>query len=474
MSAKSLFQKITGARNLFTSETQLPSASKRKRRQLIIGLDFGTAFTKVVIGESREAYAVHFSKHGSDENPYLLPGVMYASSTGECQLKPTSPKDNIITDMKMRLLRGKPSIDDSAKCVAYIAIVLRYVRNWLLKHHKDTYAGCWIDWNLNVGLPTENYHDFALVHAYKDIAHASWALSVIDAPITLPRAKEMLSANLDTSGYEDRLIHPDLIGLFPEFVAQVTGYVRSPQRQEGLHTLMDVGAGTVDVTVFNVFENDGDELFPIFAKSVKNFGVYFHVLHRLNELGWTGQWRPHAHDAALTDREFAKKVRTNLNTLSEIDKVFRSGVSKQLNDALRHTKQCRYPGSPAWNTGVPIFLCGGGANAEIYDSLIKQQEENGRPFMITRRHLPRPDRLNASRLKREHFDRLSVAYGLSFDAFDIGEIVKESDVEDISEERRESRRAEQTDNWRPCPRCRGNSASLGTNCSTCGGSGWAH
>jgi len=63
---------------LFTGDmTQFPDTSSHSPKQLLtIGLDFGTAFTKVVIGETRTSYAVSF-KCQNLENPYLLPCVLY-------------------------------------------------------------------------------------------------------------------------------------------------------------------------------------------------------------------------------------------------------------------------------------------------------------------------------------------------------------------------------------------------------------
>jgi hypothetical protein len=37
----------------------------------------------------------------------------------------------------------------------------------------------------------------------------------------------------------------------------------------------------------------------------------------------------------------------------------------------------------------------------------------------------------APRLNPDEYDRLSVAYGLSFDAFDIGQIIKSNEISDI-------------------------------------------
>ena len=48
------------------------------RKQLVIGLDFGTAFTKVVVGEERLRIAIPLQGIGEKPQDYLLPTVFWA------------------------------------------------------------------------------------------------------------------------------------------------------------------------------------------------------------------------------------------------------------------------------------------------------------------------------------------------------------------------------------------------------------
>lgn len=65
--------------------------------------------------------------------------------------------------------------------------------------------------------------------------------------------------------------------LFPEFVAQVAVYARSPQRQDGLHLLVDCGAGTLDIATFNVGRQPGtnEDIYPILQSEVAPLGRTF-------------------------------------------------------------------------------------------------------------------------------------------------------------------------------------------------------
>ena len=73
-------------KNILLSEdmTQFPMTKMdAPKQQIVIGLDFGTAFTKVIIGEVRKCYAVPF-KNIKSNNPYLLPCFLNVGKQGMC------------------------------------------------------------------------------------------------------------------------------------------------------------------------------------------------------------------------------------------------------------------------------------------------------------------------------------------------------------------------------------------------------
>ena len=66
--------------------TQYPENTKKlPKQQLIIGLDFGSAFTKVVIGDenNRVHYAVPFHQYTIKKQRYSLPGTLSLMENGE-------------------------------------------------------------------------------------------------------------------------------------------------------------------------------------------------------------------------------------------------------------------------------------------------------------------------------------------------------------------------------------------------------
>ena len=67
---------------------------------------------------------------------------------------------------------------------------------------------------------------------------------------------------------------------FPEFVAQISSYRQSPQRRRDLHLLVDVGAGTVDIVTFHVWEPEETDCYSILEAAVEKLGTHMLLGYR--------------------------------------------------------------------------------------------------------------------------------------------------------------------------------------------------
>ena len=401
---------------------------KPARQQLVMGFDFGTAFTKVVIGETRTHFAVPFAEFTGGTNPYLLQSRYYAADDGTCALGGGEGRE--ITDLKMRILDNHCSASDEVELTAFMALVMRYARNWLLAEHADLYSDKTIDWLINVGLPTGSYDIDELSQLYRHMTRAAWATSNTKGPITLAMVEDWLvRLQIEDDSAAQETIDDEAIGLFPEFVAQITGYVRSPLRQEDLHMLVDVGAGTVDISIFNVMEKDGEDQFPVMARSVEKLGTAYLMRRRLESVG--KKMRSLAAFHSVPSREaLAKQFGVDVEQIERHDESFRTRLIERIFDKLRYTKQKRYIRSQKWRTGVTTFFCGGGARVDLYKEIAAHFAARGGDIRIAHMPLEIPDDIEAPLATPDNYDRLSVAYGLSFDPFDIGEIIRASEIED--------------------------------------------
>lgn len=437
-----------------------------------MGLDFGTAFTKVIVGDNTTHYAIPFDTVAEGLNPYLLPCVLSVDDEGYYRAGDIENPSEQFSNLKMQLLDGEADHECLTKIATFLAVVIEHTRNWLLTNHSSQFIDRLPDWNINVGLPTDTFHDETLKDFYHKAVALAWNISLSDELVTLELAERIFQDPECTERLPDCLgneleypLHPDKIGLFPEFAAQITGYVSSPMRQPDLHALVDIGAGTIDITIFNVTENtsEGTQLYPIFTKGVLNLGVAYLFRNRVESSGYTGEWILDETADAPDNIETAEQLGVDISTLESFDVVIGKEIRKEFVGQLRHTKNKRYRNSPKWKSGVPLFLCGGGARLDFYRDLFDEIEESILQYPIRQVRLPMPEQLIASGLNDNDVDRLSVAYGLSFGALDIGQIRPEDEVDD------DVVAAPVTG---PCGRCGGTGGARGNDCPTCGGSGW--
>lgn len=393
-----------------------------ERLQVVIGLDFGTAFTKVVIGVRGRKYGVPLNSDERGADKYLLPTPL---------------------NLKMRILDGGLDQNVRERIVKHLAEVLQKSREWLLSE-KDAVLGSAIpEWAVNIGMPTENHKDKNLLDMYRDFVSEAWNIS---------------SSQSARSNDVEPELHLDNIAAFPEFVAQIQGYISGPQRNLGIHTLMDVGAGTVDTTVFIVHREKGENKHPILAASVKPLGTIRLGEHHCSAVGQPGACPPHPHKQFPSRERFADLLGVTPEKMKEADYKFQGRVlNEQIRPLLKRAKEdC--PDQSEWREGMPLMLCGGGKRVDFYRAVAGTlvSPEYGDPMWEV--FIDVPENLDAPSLLQKDMDRLSVAHGLSFDRFDIGDVSWPTPIPPRGSSGK-------------CPRCNG-SGGLHSTCDMCGGRVW--
>ncbi len=444
------------------NSTQFPGGSSSSQvLDVVIGLDWGTSSTKMVIRTpfhaSVRSYVVDFSDVRPSANPYLVPSVMYALADGQISLRKRVGAREI-TRIKLRLLnaiecRSTEDEDIQAEACAFLALMLDYARSWFIRTHGGTFRQFRLRWSLNIGIPSESYDKGPMVQAYCKVAKAAWELSTRFEPVSLLGARKCLATPSNQNG---RLASCERIEVIPEVAAQVVGYARSPHRQQGLHMLIDVGAMTVDIAGFKLIEQvtSGDHLYSFYTAGVQRLGGY--MLHQERVAWILGQLKDRPFNSAiyahlilalkrLEDplRAIPSSVANYLpDSLSpdphlcmSVDTRFGLEVRKMLQSQIVAIRKVKDPNALAWKTGLPIFLTGGGQEIALYYQAIREadtwwQENTGiHPFNVVT--LPKPDQLEAEYLDESDYHRVSVAYGLSHPADDIGEIRPHTEIADI-------------------------------------------
>lgn len=392
-------------------------------RLAILGLDFGTAFTKAVVRWAERHYAVDWSDAVDGEDHHLLASVFSEGLDGHCVLGKHEASGWSVRDgIKLRLLTSeKPNADERrADAVIFIALAFRFVDGWLRQKIGDIGKG--VRWRLHIGLPTKSWDNDSTTETFKAVAQAASVLACMHGPVTRVAAHKAMQL----SNQVDSLA----VDVVPEFAAQLYSYLRSPERTEDLHALVDIGAGTLDVAFFNVFMNEGETLLPIFASEVERLGVHY-LLAALSGAGSQAAWLDG--EASMSDQEVGRKLACSPNDVSNRRSLYLNSVADVFHSATREARRM-YSTSPAFRgmATVRLFLCGGGSRIP---SLQKRFDliANASASLLGIRY-------QVSQLVKPHdivgklgpgFDRLSVAYGLSQLAANIGSVMRSATLEPV-------------------------------------------
>lgn len=421
-----------------------PNAEKR---EISLGLDFGTSSVKVVIGDhgTDKSYAVPFLDAAGIDS-YLLPSRIFSSSQSNTHesnhLFTLEQSDIAYRDLKLGLLGNPLDRDRQIQVIAFLAQVIHRSRSWLFSIHTSIYKDINCLWKLRVGLPAAPALDNELVPIFEKIAHASWALAGLTGRPTLEQAAHFRDAVF----MEDLLSEELEVEIIPEIAAQIYGFVVSTSfdsKKPNRYLMVDVGAGTVDASLFRVVPVKGGKWdFEFYTAVIEPFGVS--NLHAARVDWWTNNLPDSNAAINLKDSLFASKFSTDLGNqypnrcADYVSGVEFTKISPNQCDVeffnKKLTKQVQ--GSAVWRAfkdgfldksqlkDIPMFLCGGGSRGKFYADLKKLvQHPPGFSWLSVQPwQLSFPKDLIANGVSPEDFDRLSVAYGLS--KLEVGKVTK--------------------------------------------------
>ena len=418
----------------------------------ILGLDLGTSSTKVVVRTpfvaSGRAVAVPVAPHATGDARYLAPTALAQSDAGAVEIPGQSSNPSAWSSLKVALMDDPSSLDAQAKVAAYLALIGRGAQHWYLQTQRDVVRSYALRWRWNLGIPSSGWETAGPMEAaFLTSLAAAKRMAERDEPIRLEDAHNLVAEGVQAD---------ESVDIIPEVVAAVVGYARSHLRERGLHFLVDVGASTLDFCAIILHERQGEDNYSILTALVDRSGL--HELHRARLHALEGvppnKLQVQAIELDLSNplsripariRNYFASPRACPKTIS-VDETFMRQCVTQVMKCIVHVRKYRYPTSPEWESGIPVFLCGGGATCGFYESVLeaasRRCSENFAgcsPLRIIQ--LPVPPQLDNPDMTPSTFTRLAVAYGLSFDRFDIGPIMGPDEIPDITRPTRPRREA---------------------------------
>ena len=419
----------TGARNEPPVPRSRVTAVSAPPIDLVLGVDLGTSCTKVVIGDP-----------GWQDKFFAVP---FAPADGSISAWFNPTRFGPEANLKMRLMND-PELEHVRDLLAcYLAEVINHSRSWFDSNRPADYRGREIYWSLNLGFPGKAVDDSPLALAYRSIATV--AVSLASCPET-PSLE--LAARLRQHGPEGKPFIPSgRIELYPEIAAQLAGYVNSPFRQPGSLLLIDVGAGTLDVSTIILHQDHAQDVVSFFHCEVESLGVLRLYAARSDVLesirpGCVKFPLDHFQDGSLPVPESLDQMVEQLsedlrNGFRRVSAEFAENIVRVALSCLTrfrvfqrnaHTNENFDP----WGNTLRFFLTGGGCRSAFYRDQLANGPLDDQLAPFTRWHreahlrladnqglrlepLPMPDNLqNFPPALRRDFDRLSVAYGLAY------------------------------------------------------------
>jgi hypothetical protein len=420
---------------------------------LRIGLDIGTSCSKVAIGDSHwdRFYGVVFAPRAKSVTKYLIPTRFYEPPQAATlhPLDGATPTSNIKLRLVDAVARGSDETDAALDLAIYIALVLQHTFDWYQDNHAQEHRARQPCWWLNIGFPAKRLQNNPkLADLYSRAAKA--AIRAVDSgkSITRELVRVCMTTELPPSNTPQRLAD-ERLSFYPEIAAQLAGYTYSPYRSEAPLLLLDVGAGTLDISTLILHKNEGEDVCSFQFCEVAQLGA-FRLYQRIHDalrtlspaqirsavsIGEDPGWRIPDCPAgyllpdAITDSSLQNAYHNARSTFaSDCLDVCRANFvafKRFLDEPFQLQK--RRP--VAFREKVNFILSGGGSRAGFYLDLFPQRLEQHiinltcwevEPYRrrnlgqgLHRIHFMHPARFVADDVGAEDFDRLSVAHGLS-------------------------------------------------------------
>jgi len=414
-------------------QMQLSPDGQGDVHDVTLGFDFGTSAVKVVVGDAtiEKYFAVPF-RNGTGIDQYLLPCRLWETKDTRGPAYSLTDGDSAYRDLKLSLLAGPNNKPNLIRAIAFFALIFQQVRAWLFTEHREIYRATNIFWSLAIGLPSESHVDNALTPIFERAVRIAWKISV-QSEIR----PEMINAILETSDTPE--IDAE-VSVIPEIAAQIYGFVSSPsssfdKKRANRYAIVDIGAGTVDSSIFEVKQQMGLWNFTYYTAVVEPNGVANLHAHRI---GWWAKILNGLDSASMAVQDLLDdKYSTDTEVpVPESYKDYIANVGVEFNDKKQLDPDTEFfsrrllrqvKGRTIWRCwdrkllqevdikGMPVFVCGGGSRMSFYSNLLEAmpKTEGATWISLIPWQLKRPTDLICHGVRDRDYDRLSVAYGLS-------------------------------------------------------------
>ena len=419
--SKSTIQTIQKWENSFSHYKVENKSDSSQIIDVVIGFDFGTSSSKIVVNfpfnGNIETHAFPVPKElRANNHEHCWKSILYYDKDSdyfdvipskESMIQLTGIKTSLMNTSSHMIILKKNDVQWTSEQISavYLGILLKLIKGWVIsdivsKYYKDL-TNIKYDWELNIGLPAAKIDEDKITGLYKNILNFAWIISETNEKIKMTNYH-----NLITNHKQKKL---NFLNIRPEVAAQSVGFIQSAMLDYGAYTLVDIGASTLDICVFNYITNDDEEKHALFTANVDLLGA--------ESINWI----------EIVNKKFNKKFK-----VSHLEK----SIQSSFHNSLINTKKTRAPTLIEWDTNMPIIICGGGKDSKPHQNALNDCKNIWNRYeggMIGNLKFIKPSLPESLKVEcsENQYHRLSVAWGLSIEQEEFAKIELPKDIKDL-------------------------------------------
>ena len=470
----------TATKSIASAKQQPVTPRKKQPKVVIVGIDFGTSGTKMVLGDTTTDlhHLLVRAEEQADGTAFVFSSVVQIY--GEQVFFGSSAVEQRSADAEFRSFKvclacqhglaacrrcahgtAQSGIFEYMSPTVLIRLEAEHLATWYLAHvigrAKRELSQRWgTDFDVrpvfNVGAPIDQWNARGGSELFTRVAFYAEKLS--DIASNGIRVAELLDAYnavrskfLAVPSEEQRNVFVQ-----PETAAGLMSFVTSPRTPPGLYGIVDVGAGTTDVSFFRLADFKSDEprrmSFYEAKTDVVGAGDLDRCLAHLAALRIQDKERTAIDDNSvelLNAARIAKEglgragecvVRLNSLTATlsqrDVEACLAPSIQRMVHTYVETNHQAykKEPLVNRWSEFTVITLGGGTKCQPVYNAL-KTGVPSPYNRQITFSRMPVPRNFDCDSTASDNFDLLAVAYGLSFPPPDFPDILRPGRVAPI-------------------------------------------
>jgi hypothetical protein len=417
---------------------------KLEKVHLQVGLDFGTHSTKVVYSQIGRplSRALNFEHNLPNYPNYCLPSIASVDNHGKLTLGIDAAKLLLDKEWDLGFQRFKvivageydkgfrdpvshenfnsylrrhgydKTFTSERLTAIYLAYAMKKAREVI--EARREYQNVELDIAFNICMPIDHLENNKVKAVFEKIF--AWSEAIGKAWHKTGKEFDPVRASYEVetkSHDQDKRVFA-----VPEAVAGIASYLVSLRKQEGLHAIIDLGAGTTDVSICNLRMPEGQSISYWYAARNIPRGtinveriIASHLRDAKNSFCTPGEictFIENLGSPAFYKKSSKEKYKSLLSNIQkEIENLRSSGeYYKTWGSAYRHFKK-----QSKWEK-VEVFISGGGANLPYVEEVFSNPWWNQINVKYPVSRLPTPDDYNPGE-GNAPFERMAVAYGLA-------------------------------------------------------------